>query len=175
MSVHLPSAANHLYKWYDKCQTGTYVASANSDSRKYSGSDFHIVMFTWLVRPHVEHELNTFFISHIRVHARLMRLNLPYKALVYTLNMCMTVCRYTCACQECTRQLWIMRACKFLAKDSGINSINMFIYSGVIPLIVQDVNPSKELLTVKLKWVEGVPFPIIISNSRQCDKFMSIQ
>ena len=34
----------------------------------------------------------------------------------------------------------------------------MFIYSGVIPLIVQDVNPAKELLTVKLKRVEGVPF-----------------
>ena len=97
-------------------------------------------------------------ISHIGVHARLMRLNLPYKALVYTLNMYMTVCRHTCACLECTRQLWITCACKLLAKDSGISSINMFIYSGVIPLIVQDVNPAKELLTVKLKQVEGVPF-----------------
>ena len=34
----------------------------------------------------------------------------------------------------------------------------MFIYPGVIPLIVQDLNPAKELLTVKLKRAEGVPF-----------------
>ena len=87
----------------------------------------------------------------------------------------MTICRHTCVCPECTRQLWITCACKFLAKDSGINSINVFIYSGVIPLIVQDVNPAKELLTVKLKQIEGVPFLIIISDSRQRGKFMSIQ
>ena len=106
----------------------------------------------------MQHRLNTFFISHIHVHARLIRLNLPYNALVYALNVCMTVCRHTCACQECTLQLWITCACKFLAKDSGINSINMLIYSGVIPLVVQDENPAKELLTVRLKRVEGVPF-----------------
>ena len=45
MSVHLPSAADHLYTWYDKDETGTYVASTNSDSSIYSGSGFPIVMF----------------------------------------------------------------------------------------------------------------------------------
>ena len=33
------------------------------------------------------------------------------------------------------------------------------------PLMIQDVNPAKEYLTVKLKRLEGVSLPIIIDNS----------
>ena len=44
--------------------------------------------------------------------------------------------------------------------------------------MIQDVNPSKEYLTVKLKRLEGVSLPIIISNTRisfNVDKLMPIQ
>ena len=44
--------------------------------------------------------------------------------------------------------------------------------------MIQDVNPAKEYLTVKLKRLEGVSLPIIIGNSRisfNADKLMSIQ
>ena len=40
----------------------------------------------------------------MRVHARLMMPNLSFKALMYALDVCMTVCRRTRACQECTLQ-----------------------------------------------------------------------
>ena len=41
------------------------------------------------------------------VHVRLMMSNLSFRALVYTSDMCMIVCRCMRACQECTCQIWI--------------------------------------------------------------------
>ena len=41
----------------------------------------------------------------------------------------------------------------------------MFMYYGVTPLVMQDVNPAKEYLTVKLKWLEGVSFTDYHGNS----------
>ena len=70
-----------------------------------------------LDRTHVQHGLNTTCFSFhmgasMHVHARLMMSNLPCIALVYTLDMCTTVCRYMCVCQESTCQIWITCACK---------------------------------------------------------------
>ena len=66
-----------------------------------------------LDRTRVQHGLNMTcftFCTHasMRVHARLMTSNLSFRALVYTLDVCTTVCRCTCPCQECTHQIWIM-------------------------------------------------------------------
>ena len=46
------------------------------------------------------------------------------------------------------------------------------------PLVIQDVNPAKEYLTVKLKRLKGVPFTDYhryFSDKFQCDKLMPIQ
>ena len=65
----------------------------------------------------VQHGLNaTRFSFHtcasMHVHTRLMTSNLPCIALVYTLDVCTTVCKCMRACQECTSKIWIMLACK---------------------------------------------------------------
>ena len=62
-----------------------------------------------LNRIRMQHGLNTIcflFYMHASMHvyARLMTSNLSFKALVYTLDVCMTVWRHTCACQEGARQ-----------------------------------------------------------------------
>ena len=49
-----------------------------------------------------------FHFTHMHVNARLMTSNISFKALVYALEVCMTVCRCIHACQECTCQIWIM-------------------------------------------------------------------
>ena len=68
--------------------------------------------------------------ASLHVHVRLMTSNLPCKALVYALDVHM------------------MHACM-----SG-----MHLCTRCNPLVIQDVNPAKEFLTVKLKQLEGVSF-----------------
>ena len=72
-----------------------------------------------LDRTHVQHGLNTTCLSFymrasMRVHAGLMISNLSFKALVYALDVCTTVCRCTCACQEntCQFELCVHANCK---------------------------------------------------------------
>ena len=87
------------------------VLNLNAQVKTY-GTD----QFT-LDRTHVQYGLDMTRFSFLmcasmHVDARLMTSNLPCKALVYALDVCVTVCRCTHACQECTCQIWIMRACK---------------------------------------------------------------
>ena len=42
------------------------------------------------------------------VHARLMMSNLLFGSLLYELDVCTVTCKCTCACQECTHQIWIV-------------------------------------------------------------------
>ena len=52
-----------------------------------------------------------------------------------------------------------MRVCKLQAKDSRINSINIFMYVlRYNPFVIQDISTGKEYLTVKLKQLEGMSF-----------------
>ena len=46
------------------------------------------------------------------------------------------------------------------------------------PLMIQDINPARDYLTVKLKQLEGVSFTDyhrLFSDKFQCDKLMPIQ
>ena len=68
-------------------------------NKKYGTAQFK------LDRTQVQHVLDTTHFSFhtrasIHVHARLMMSNLLCKALVYTRDMCTTVCRCTRVCQE---------------------------------------------------------------------------
>ena len=116
------------------------------------------------------------FCTHasLRVHARLMTSNLPCKALVYTLDM------------------WTMHVfmsgihmpnlnytCMQIVSQGQQNKLYKHVYvQRCNPLVIQDVNPAKEYLTVKLKQLEGVYFTDYqwqFSDKFQCDKLMPIQ
>ena len=60
--------------------------------------------------------------ASIHIHARLMTSNLPFRALVYTSDVCTTVCRCKRACQECIHQIWIVCILVCMQTVSGINS-----------------------------------------------------
>ena len=110
-----------------------------------------------LDRTCVQHGLDmTHFSFHTRasihVHTRLMTLNLPCKTLMYALDVCMTVFRcvpnlnYTCM------QIVSQRRQNKLYKHVHVLRCN------ITPIVIQDVKPAKEFLTVKLKQLEGVSF-----------------
>ena len=84
----------------------------------------------------------------MRMHARLMTSNLLFKALVYTLDVCMTVCRCTCVCQERTRQIWI--TWMQIVSQGQRNKLYEYVYVlRCDSLVIQDANPAKEFLTIK--------------------------
>ena len=84
------------------------------------------VWYSLIQNMHVAWALHvTFFMC---VHTRLMTSELSFRALVYTLDVCMIVCTRMHACQERTCQIWIVslciwHACEFYAKDCRINKL----------------------------------------------------
>ena len=111
------------------------------------------------------HDMTHFsFRTHasLHVHVRIVTSNLPCKALVYALDMC-------------TMHAWMSGVytpnldytCMQIVSQGQWNKLYKHVYVlKCNPLMIQDVNPAKEYLTVKLKRLEGVPLSIIIGNSQ---------
>ena len=93
------------------------------------------------------------------VHTKLVTSNLPCKALVYALDV------YTMhACMSVMHMPNLDYACMQIVSQGQRNTIYKHVYVlRCNPLVIQDINPAKEYLTVKLKRLEGVSFT---GNSR---------
>ena len=92
--------------------------------------------------------------ASLHVHTRLVMSNLLCKALVYALDVC-------------TIHAWISGIhmpnldyiCMQIVSQGQRNKFHKHVYVlRCNPLVIQDVNPAKEYLTVKLKRLEGVSF-----------------
>ena len=81
------------------------------------------------------------------VHARLVMLNLPCKALVYALYV------YTMhACMSGMHTPNLDYVCMHIVSQGQRNKLYKHVYVlRCNPLVIQDINPAKEYLTVKLK------------------------
>ena len=111
-------------------------------------ANYNIAQFT-LDRTYVQHGLDTTCFSFhtlasLRVHARLVLSNLPCKAFVTVsaLDVCMSgmhAPNLDCACMQIVSQGQRNK----LYKHVHVLRCN--------PLVIQDVNPAREYLTVKLK------------------------
>ena len=111
--------------------------------------------------------------ASLRVYARLAMSNLPCKALMYALDMCTMH-----ACMSGMHTPNLDYVCMQIVSQGLWNKLYKHVYVLRCNLMIQDVNPAKEYLTVKLKRLEGVSLPIIIGNSQisfNVDKLMSIQ
>ena len=100
----------------------------------------------------------TYFLFHtrasLRVHARLVTSNLPCKALVYALDVCMM---HTCMSGIHTPNLDY--TCMQIVSQAQRNKLCKHVYIlRCNPLMIQGINPAKEYLTVKLKRLDGVSF-----------------
>ena len=92
--------------------------------------------------------------ASLHVHARLVMSNLPCKALVYALDMCTM---HTCMSGMHTPNLDYV--CMQIVSQGQRNKLYKHVYVlRCNPLVIQDVNPAKEYLTVNLKRLEGVSF-----------------
>ena len=88
------------------------------------------------------------------VHARLVTSNLPCKALVYALDVCKM---HTCMSEIHIQNLDYV--CMQIVSQGQQNKLYKHVYVlRCNPLIIQDINPVKEYLTVKLKRLEGMFF-----------------
>ena len=101
-------------------------------------------------------QLNLNLTQHVfhfaRVHARLVMSNLPCKALVYTLDVCTMH-----ACMSGIHMPNLDYACMQIVSQGQQNKLHKHVYVlRCNPLVIQDVNPAKEYLTVKLKRLEDV-------------------
>ena len=98
--------------------------------------------------------------ASLRVHTRLVTSNLPCKALVYALDVCtMHVCISGMHMPN------LNYACMQIVSQGQWNKLYKHVYVlRCNPLVIQDVNPAKEYLTVKLKRLEGVSFTNYISS-----------
>ena len=112
-----------------------------------------------LDRTHVQqgHDTTHFsFRMHasLRVHARLVTSNLPCKALVYALDVC--------TMHECMSGMHTPNldyTCMQIVSQGQRNKLHKHVYVlRCNPLVIQDVNPAKQYLTVKLKRLQGVSF-----------------
>ena len=96
------------------------------------------------------HDMTSFsFHTHasLRAHARLVTSNPPCKALMYALDVCTMH-----ACTSGMHTPNLDYACMQTVSQGQQNKLYKHVY--VIrcnPLVIQDVNPAKEYLTVKLK------------------------
>ena len=100
---------------------------------------------------------NMFFIhthASLHVHARLVTSNLLCKALVYTLDMC--------TMHVCMSGMYMPNldyACMQIVSQGQQNKL--YKHVNVLrcnTLMIQDVNPAKEYLTVRLKAIRGCVF-----------------
>ena len=112
-----------------------------------------------LDRTHMQqgHDTTRFsFCTHasLCVHARLVMSNLPCKALVYALDVCTMH-----ACMSGIYMPNLDCACMQIVSQGQWNKLHKHVYVlRCNPLVIQDINPAKEYLTVKLKRLEGVSF-----------------
>ena len=97
-----------------------------------------------------EHDM-THFLFHTRaslhVHARLVTSNLPCKVLMYALDVCTMH-----ACMSGMHTLNLDYAYMQIVSQGQRNKLYKHVYVlRCNPLVIHDVNPAKEYLTVKLK------------------------
>ena len=87
----------------------------------------------------------------LHVHAKLVTSNLLCKVLVYALDVCTM---HVCMSGMHTPNLDY--ACMQIVSQGQQNKLYKHVYVlRCNPLVIQDVNPTKEYLTVKLKRLEG--------------------
>ena len=92
--------------------------------------------------------------ASLHVHARLVTSNLLCKALVYALDACTMH-----TCMSGMHMPNLDYACMQIVSQGQWNKLNKHVYVlRCNPLVIQDINPAKEYLTVKLKRLEGVSF-----------------
>ena len=116
-------------------------------------ANYNIAQFT-LDRTYVQHGLDmTCFSFHtlasLRVHARLVMSNLPCKAFVTVsaLDVCMTH-----ACMSGMHTPNLDYAFMQIISQGQRNKLYKHVHVlRCNPLVIQDVNPAREYLTVKLK------------------------
>ena len=85
--------------------------------------------------------------ASLHVHARLVTSNLLCKALVYTLDVCMMH-----ACMSGMHMPNLDYVCMQIVSQGQWNKLHKHVYVlRCNPLMIEDVNPAKEYLTVKLK------------------------
>ena len=93
-------------------------------------------------------------LASLCVHARLVTSNLPCKALVYALDVCTM---HMCMSGMHTPNLDY--ACMKIVSQGQRNKLYKHVYVlRCNSLVIQDGNPAKEYLIVKLKRLEGVSF-----------------
>ena len=92
--------------------------------------------------------------ASVCVHARLVISDLPCKALVYALDVCTMR-----ACMSGMHTPKLDYVCMQIVSQGQWNKLYKRVYVlGCNPLVIQDVIPAKEYLTLKLKRLEGVSF-----------------
>ena len=101
------------------------------------------------------------------VHTRLMTLNLLFRALVYTLDMYMIVCRCMYACQKCICQIWIVCILKCMQIVKLYEHVHVLQCDS--PHDTKQ-KPAKEFLAVKIKSIDlGICMSLTNYYQSQCD------
>ena len=98
--------------------------------------------------------------ASLRVHARLVTSILPCKALMYALDVCMMHMCMMHACMSGMHTPNLDYACMQIVSQGQRNKLYKHVYVlRCNPLVIQDINPAKEYLTVKLrKTIRGCVF-----------------
>ena len=106
---HRPSCINYFFITIYSTYTDTLYTMYLMQGLFANHIDVCMCIVTVLLTEHACVMVFLFCMyASIHVHTRLMMLNLSFRALMYTLDVCTIVCRCTGAFQECTCQIWIV-------------------------------------------------------------------